>query len=143
MSGAQNPLAGQLIRYGMGGIGLALAFSLVYEAVLQRAPSGPQAANFAGFLATTALGYLVHSRWSFRDHDVRGGLWRCTGRYVVVNACSFAMNIGWVWLLVTQWGLSSHLPLLPILGLTPWLGFHVNRRWTFAQPAPRPGAAAA
>ena len=143
MSGAQHPLAGQLIRYGMGGIGLALAFSDVYEAVLHLAPASPQAANLAGFLVSTALGYLVHSRWSFRGHDARGGLWRRTGRYVAVNACSFAMNIGWVWLLVTQWGLSSHLPLLPILGLTPWLGFHANRRWTFAQRAPRPVEATA
>ena len=121
----------QLLRYGISGAGLALVFALVYESVLHCSEAGPQLANALAFLVTLVLGYVIHSRWSFRDHGTRMAPLRSTTRFLVVNLASFALNIFWVWLLVKQIGLSSHLPLVPILGVTPWLSFWFNRQWTF------------
>lgn len=127
----RNALLGQLLRYGITGAGLALAFALVYEAVLRVVAEAPQLANVVAFLASTSLGYVVHSRWSFRGHGLSEAFWSSAAKFFCVNLASFAVNVFWVWLLVNQMGLSPHAPLLPILGLTPWLSFWVNRNWTF------------
>jgi putative flippase GtrA len=125
----QNALFVQLLRYGITGAGLALAFAVVYEAVLRVIAGAPQLANALAFLASTALGYVIHSRWSFRGH--RDALMPSALKFFVVNAGSFAANVFWVWLLVNNLKLSPHAPLLPILGLTPWISFWFNRNWTF------------
>ena len=127
----QNALLGQLLRYGITGAILALAFALVYEAVLRGIGAGPQIANGLAFLASTALGYVMHSRWSFRGHAQSDALAPQALKFLVVNVASFGANVFWVWLLVDCLHLSPHAPLLPILGLTPWLSFWVNRNWTF------------
>ena len=123
----------QLIRYAVTGAGLAVVFTLVYEAVLAVAPQAPQWANAWGFLATTGLGFVVHSRWSFRDHGERNAPVMRAIRFFIINLCSFALNAFWVWLLAVRMGLSPHAPLLPMLGVTPWLSFFFNRRWAFGK----------
>jgi putative flippase GtrA len=145
----QNALFGQLLRYGITGAGLALAFAVVYEAVLRVNAGAPQFANASAFLVSTALGYVIHSKWSFRGRGHGDASLPSALKFFVVNVASFAANVFWVWLLVDEWGLSPHLPLLPILGLTPWVSFWFNRNWTFvainvkersnSQPAPRCG----
>lgn len=128
----QNPLIGQLVRYGITGAILALTFAVVYEAVLRAADAAPQLANAIAFVASTTLGYVVHSSRSFRGH---GGAWAPGAvKFLVVNLGCFAMNAFWVWLLVSKLHLSPHAPLAPILGLTPWISFWINRKWTFAAP---------
>jgi putative flippase GtrA len=127
----QNALFGQLLRYGITGAGLALAFAVVYEAVLRVIAGAPQLANALAFFASTALGYVIHSRWSFRGHGQGDALLPSALKFFVVNVGSFAANVFWVWLLVNNLDLSRHAPLLPILGLTPWVSFWLNRNWTF------------
>lgn len=127
----QNALPGQLLRYGITGVGLALAFAVVYEAALKVLAGAPQLANALAFLASTMLGYIVHSRWSFRGRDQGDVLLASALKFFVVSVASFAANAFWVWLLVNNLDLSPHAPLLPILGLTPWLSFWLNRNWTF------------
>ena len=72
----QNAIFGQLLRYGITGAGLALVFAVVYEAVLKIA-GAPQVANSFAFVAATALGYIVHSQWSFRGQASRDE-WRAS-----------------------------------------------------------------
>lgn len=120
---------GQLVRFGISGAGLALMSALIYEAVLGVAT--PQFANAMAFLASSGVGYVVHSRWSFRDQRPQNALVGNILKFMAVNLTSFLVNVFWVWLLVTQLKLSPHLPLLPILGLTPWLSFWLHRNWTF------------
>ena len=58
----------------------------------------PQLGNFLAYVVAMATGYLMHSRWSFRDH---GGE-RTHGtkvRFVIVSLISYALNSFWVWLL--------------------------------------------
>ena len=129
---ARNALLGSLLRYGITGAGLALPFSLVYEAVLHFSPGSPQLANALAFMVTTVLGYLIHSSWSFRGHATGTVALAGMGKFLIVNLCSFALNGFWVWLIVQHWQFPAHAALVPILGMTPWLSFVFNRYWAFA-----------
>jgi len=130
---SRNNLTGQIVRYGIAGIGLALAYSAAYEAALRVLGGGPQLANTLAFVVSVSLGYLTHSRWSFRDHGPRDTPLRNTYRFLIVNIATFAINCFWVWLIVKQLGLSPHIPLAPILLIMPWFSFWLNRQWTFGE----------
>jgi putative flippase GtrA len=127
----QNNLIGQLVRYGISGVGVTLIFTAVYEAVLRFSTSGPQIANTLAFMVAVVIGYIIHSRWSFRDHGSRDAPARSTTRFLIINLIGFALNSFWVWLIATRLGFSPRLPLVPIVTITPWLSFWLNRRWTF------------
>lgn len=127
-----DALWGQMLRYGVTGAGLAALFAFVYELVLRDVAAVPQLANALAFLTSTAAGYFVHSRWSFRGHGSERQRLSSAVKFFVVNAVSFTANIFWVWLLVDAFHLSPHAPLVPIMGLTPALSFWLNRNWTFS-----------
>jgi putative flippase GtrA len=123
---------GQLVRYGISGAFLALFYSAVYWLLAAQAGVPALIANTIAFLVSLALGWLIHSRWSFRGHGAseRGGL--AYGRYFIVNVAAYGLNSFWVWLVVLRSGGSVALSIVPILGITPWICFWINRRWTFA-----------
>lgn len=123
---------GQLLRYGISGVFLAFFYSAVYWTLATQAGVPALIANTAAFLVSLAAGWLIHSRWSFRGHgpSERGGL--AYGRYFLVNVAAYGLNSFWVWLIVLRLGGSVELSLVPILGVTPWICFWINRRWTFA-----------
>ena len=124
-------LLGQLVRYALTG-GLA---SIVNIAIYWIAAAPLRFdANLAwtmGFVAAVLVGYVVHSRWSFRGHGRRGNLARTGGRFVLVSLVSFALNSFWVWLFVRHYGLPTWAPIPPVLVVTPLLVFWLNRRWVF------------
>lgn len=124
-------LFGQLVRYGLTG-GLASIVNIgVYWALAARAAWNPNLAWAAGFLAAVLVGYVVHSRWSFRGHGRRGNLWRTGGRFFIISLVSFGLNSLWVWLLVTHLRLPVWSPYPLVLGVTPLIVFQLNRRWVF------------
>lgn len=124
-------LLGQLVRYFFSG-GLASIVNIgVYWVGAGRLGIDPNLAWALGFCGAVSVGYVVHSRWSFRGHGRRDNLARTGTRFVIVNLFSFALNSFWVWLLVRMlhWPLWSPYPL--VLGVTPLLVFSLNRRWVF------------
>lgn len=125
-------VTGQLVRYGISGVFLAFLYSAVYWLLATQAGIPALVANTAAFLVSLVLGWLIHSRWSFRGHgpSERSGL--AYGRYFLVNVAAYGLNSVWVWLIVLRLGGSVELSLVPILGVTPWVCFWINRRWTFA-----------
>lgn len=126
----RSELVGQLVRYAITG-GLA---SIVNIGVYQGLATGgldPNAAWTVGFLAAVAVGYVVHSRWSFRGHGARNNLARTGGRFLVVSLVSFGLNQLWVWLLVRHLGLPLWAPYPLVLGVTPLAVFALNRVWVF------------
>jgi putative flippase GtrA len=82
-------------------------------------------------VAAVVVGYVVHSRWSFRGHGRRDNLARTGSRFVVVSLISFGLNSFWVWLLVQQLNLPLWAPYPLVLGFTPLVIFALNRRWVF------------
>lgn len=126
-----RPLLGQLVRYALTG-GLASIVNIgVYWVGATRFGLHPNLAWALGFAAAVIVGYIVHSRWSFRGHGRRDNLARTGGRFVVVSLISFALNSLWVWLLVTRFGLPIWAPYPLVLGITPLVVFTLNRRWVF------------
>ena len=122
---------GQILRYAISGGVLALFYAAVYWTLAEPVRIPPLIANTLAFLVSLALGWVIHSRWSFRGH---GGERTpiAYGRYFLVNFAAYGLNSFWVWLIVVRLGGSVTLSIVPILGVTPWICFWINRRWTFA-----------
>ena len=128
---SSNPeLAGQMLRYGVTGIGLAALYAAIYWAGATLAAMPAQLANGAGFVAALIAGYILHSQWSFRGHGRRSG-WSWS-RFLVVNFAGYLLNCLWVWLIVDELARPVALSIVPIVTLTPLFTFLLNRRWTFA-----------
>jgi putative flippase GtrA len=124
-------VAGQLLRYALTG-GLASIVNIGVYWVLALRGLDPNFAWTLGFAAAVLVGYVVHSRWSFRGHGRRDNLARTGGRFVAVSLVSFALNQLWVWLLVQRLDLPLWAPYPLVLGVTPLIVFALNRRWVFA-----------
>jgi putative flippase GtrA len=124
-------ITGQLVRYGLTG-GLASLVNIGVYWVLAANLMDPNLAWTVGFLAAVLVGYVVHSRWSFRGHGRRDSLTRTGGRFFAVSLVSFALNQLWVWLLVRHFALPLWAPYPLVLGVTPLIVFSLNRRWVFA-----------
>ena len=123
-------IAGQLVRYALTG-GLASIVNIGVYWVLAGNGLDPNLAWTVGFMAAVLVGYVVHSRWSFRGHGSRDNLARTGGRFFAVALVSFALNQLWVWLLVRHFGLPWWAPYPLVLGVTPLIVFSLNRRWVF------------
>ena len=125
-------LLGQLVRYALtGGLASIVNIGALLGARRARCGMNPNLAWTVGFLAAVVVGYVVHSRWSFRGHGRRDNLLRTGGRFFIVSLVSFALNSLWVWLLVTWAGWPIWAPYPLVLGVTPLAVFWLNRRWVF------------
>jgi putative flippase GtrA len=124
-------VAGQLVRYGLTG-GVTTLVNIGVYWVLAWNGMDPNLAWTIGYLAAVLVGYIVHSRWSFRGHGRRDNLARTGGRFFAVSLVSFALNQLWVWLLVRYLGLPLWAPYPLAIGVTPLIVFSLNRRWVFA-----------
>ena len=129
---SDGALRGQILRYAISGGALTLFYSAVYW--ICAVPVGIHAliANTVAFLCTVVIGFVVHSRWSFKGHGSRENPQRMRLLFLLVNVGGYALNSLWVWLMVELAGLHPSWPLLPIMFVTPWLSFYANRRWTFS-----------
>ena len=123
-------LVGQLVRYALTG-GLASIVNIGVYWLLAARGMDPNLAWAFGFAAAVAVGYVVHSRWSFRGHGRRDNLARTGGRFVIVSLVSFGLNQLWVWLLVQRLDLPLWAPYPLVLGVTPLVVFALNRKWVF------------
>lgn len=127
----RRALIGQLVRFGLTG-GLATIVNIaVYQIAAARFALDPNLAWAIGYVAAALVGYVTHSRWSFRGHGVRDNLARTGGRFVIVSLISFALNSLWVWLLVQIFALPLWAPYPLVLALTPLITFTLNRKWVF------------
>jgi putative flippase GtrA len=124
-------LLGQLVRYGVTG-GLASVVNIaLYWIGATFLGIDPNLAMVIGYLAAVALGYVIHSRWSFRGHGRRDNVVRTGGRFFLVSLVSLALNSLWVWLFVRHLGGPTWWPIPFTLTVTPLLVFWLNRRWVF------------
>ena len=130
--GSTAAVIGQLWRYAVtGGFVTALA-ALVYWVLATWTSMAPLLANVAGYLVAVAIGYVMHSRWSFRGHGRRDNLARTTTRFFLVSLVSLGLNSLWVWVLTGLLAGPTWWPVLPMLFVTPLVTFALNRRWVFA-----------
>lgn len=123
-------LTGQFVRYALTG-GLTTFVNIGVYWLLAARGMDPNLAWTVGFAAAVLVGYVAHSRWSFRGHGRRDNLARTGGRFLVVSLVSFALNQLWVWLLVRELELPLWAPYPLVLGVTPVVVFALNRKWVF------------
>ena len=126
----RRAVIGQLARFIISGATVTALGVGVYALVALVLRWHPQLGNFLAYVVAMATGYLMHSRWSFRDH---GGE-RTHGtkvRFVLVSLVSYALNSFWVWLLTSALELDPAWPILPMLFVTPAITFLLNRQWVF------------
>jgi putative flippase GtrA len=120
----------QLARFVVSGAFVTALGVAVYAFVALVLRWHPQLGNVLAYAVAMASGYLMHSRWSFRDHG--GERTQATRvRFVIVSLISYALNSFWVWLLFTRLDLGRAAPILPMLFVTPAVTFILNRQWVF------------
>lgn len=124
-------LVGQIVRFGLTGGLLTLLVAGGYWAVATFGGLDPMLSLTLAFCLATGLGYVLHSRWSFRGHEATGSAAARTARFFTVNLLGFLSNQFFVWLLVRQMGGPTWWPVLPIIFVTPVLTFALNRQWVF------------
>jgi len=120
----------QLVRFLISGALVTALGVAVYALVALVLRWHPQVGNILAYVVAMATGYIMHSRWSFRDH---GGTRdrRTKVRFFIVSLISYALNSFWVWLLYTRLDLDRAVPIIPMLFVTPVVTFLLNRRWVF------------
>jgi len=127
----QNEAMTQLLRFAVAGLGVT-AFSIViylfYAMVLH---ADPLLANAVSHGAGVALGYSLHSRWSFRESATQNAasLWR----FAIASGLAFALNSLWVWIGTGLLALPGWAPVPAMMFVTPLTSFALNRWWVFAR----------
>ena len=124
-------LFGQIIRFGITGGLLTVLVAAAYWAVAEFFSLDPLISMTLVYLAFTGVGYLLHSRVSFRGHGGRDNAGLRTSRFFIVNTLGFLSNQFFVWLLTHYWGGPTWWPVIPIILVTPILTFTLNRKWVF------------
>ena len=126
----RRTMIAQLMRFIISGALVTALGVGVYALVALLLRWEPQLGNFLAYVVAVATGYVMHSRWSFRD---QGGE-RTHGtklKFVIVSVISYALNSFWVWLLFSHLQLGRAAPIVPMLFVTPVVTFLLNRQWVF------------
>ena len=130
VSPERQTMIAQLLRFVVSGAFVTALGVAVYAVVAIGLRWNPQLGNFLAYAVAMATGYVMHSRWSFRDHG--GQRTQATKvRFVIVSLISYALNSFWVWLLYTYLDLGRGAPIVPMLFVTPAVTFFLNRQWVF------------
>ena len=127
-----NTTLGQLMRYAITGGGITLVGGGLYLALVQLTAIDEQLAMLAAYIVCVAIGYVLHSRWSFRGHGSRDNPAKTTSRFFIASLVSYGLNAFFTWALVRGLDLARWTPVLTTLFVTPVIMFVVNRRWVFA-----------
>ena len=129
-----NPVLGQLLRFGIAGGISTLIYAAVYLPLTTWVWPGPRAVYavpFAFAVAVTA-GFFLHSRWSFKGHGTRepGGLRQV--KFVAVQASGVGLNALVTWVGTALLGYPAWAPLLPAVLIATVFTFILNRWLVFA-----------
>jgi len=134
LSPSRRILLGQIMRYGLVGLGVTLVQAAVYWLLATYGGLHSQIANLAGYVAAVVLGYILHGRFTFAEaqqpvgsagHAARGT------RFALASLFSLGLNALWVWLCISWRGWPTWTPIPAMLFVTPAIMFVVNKRWVF------------
>jgi putative flippase GtrA len=121
---------GQLVRFAIVGFSLAIVYSAIYW-YLATYVMTPVLAVVVAFLVAVSIGFVLHSRWSFRGHGRREDN-SLKVKFLLVQASGFVLNEVFTWVLTgplvhgpTWW------PLVPAIFVTPLATFVLNRQLVF------------
>jgi putative flippase GtrA len=124
-------MLGQAIRFALTGGLLTLLVAGGYWVVATWLHVEPMLSMTINYLLFTCLGYVLHSRYSFRGHGTRDNPAARTVKFFTVNTTGFLLNQLFVFVLVKQLNGPTWWPVVPIIFVTPLVTFALNRRWVF------------
>ncbi|MGQ0659781.1 GtrA family protein [Sphingosinicella sp.] len=129
--GALKTLFGQLVRFGLVGGFSTILYAAIYWPLATYVVH-PVLAVVIAFSIAVAIGYVLHSNWSFRGHGKGSEGGRTQARFLSVQSVGMVLNVVFTWVLTgplfhgpTWW------PLIPAVLVTPLVTFVLNRYWVF------------
>jgi len=125
----QHETFGQLIRFAIVGFSLAILYSAIYW-YLATYVMLPVLAVVIAFLVAVSIGFVLHSRWSFRGHGAAEDH-RLKVKFLLVQGSGFLLNEAFTWLLTGPLHGPTWWPLVPAIFVTPLATFALNRQLVF------------
>jgi putative flippase GtrA len=124
-----NRTFGQLVRFAIVGFALAALYSAIYW-YLATYVMPPMLAVVVAFLVAVSIGFVLHSRWSFRGHGAAEDH-RLKVKFLAVQASGFLLNELFTWGLTGPMHGPTWWPLVPAIFVTPLATFALNKRLVF------------
>ena len=124
-----NKTFAQLVRFAIVGFSLAALYSAIYW-VLARYVMRPMLAVALAFLVAVSIGFVLHSRWSFRGHGAREDH-RLKVKFLLVQASGGLLNEAFTWVLTGLLHGPIWWPLIPAIFVTPLATFALNKQLVF------------
>lgn len=124
-----NETFGQLVRFAIVGFSLAALYSAIYW-YLATFVMAPVLAVVVAFAVAVSLGFVLHSRWSFRGHGKREDR-QMKIRFFLVQGSGFLLNEAFTWVLTGPMHGPTWWPLIPAIFITPLATFVLNRQLVF------------
>ena len=125
----RNETFAQLVRFAIVGLMLAAVYSAIYW-YLATYVMPPVAAVVIAFLVSVTIGFVLHSRWSFRGHGATEDH-RLKVKFLLVQGSGFLLNEAFTWLLTGPLHGPTWWPLVPAIFVTPLATFALNRQLVF------------
>ena len=120
---------GQLVRFAIVGFGLAALYSAIYY-YLATYVMPPVLAVVVAFLVAVSIGFVLHSRWSFRGHGAREDH-KLKVKFLLVQGSGFLLNEAFTWFLTGPMHGPTWWPHVPAIFVTPLATFGLNRQLVF------------
>jgi putative flippase GtrA len=123
-------MLGQMVRFGAVGLFSTFVYAVVYWPLAQFLIP-PMGAVPIAFGVAVCIGYVLHSRWSFKGHGQERTP-RTQAKFVFVQGLGLLLNWAFTWELTVRMGGPAWWPLVPAVLVTPAVTFGLNRWWVFA-----------
>lgn len=120
---------GQLLRFAIVGFSLAAVYSAIYW-YLATYVMAPVLAVVIAFLVSVSIGFVLHSRWSFRGHGRREDN-ALKVKFLLVQVSGFVLNEIFTYVLTGPLREPTWWPLVPAIFVTPLATFVLNRQLVF------------
>ena len=120
---------GQLVRFAIVGFSLAAVYSAIYW-YLATYVMPPVAAVVIAFAVAVSIGFVLHSRWSFRGHGAREDR-QLKIKFLLVQGSGFVLNEAFTWVLTGPMHGPTWWPLIPAIFVTPLATFALNKQLVF------------
>jgi putative flippase GtrA len=124
-----NKTFGQLVRFAVVGFSLAALYSAIYWSLATYVMT-PVLAVVVAFLVSVSIGFVAHSRWSFRGHGAREDH-RLKVKFLAVQTFGFLLNEVFTWVLTSPMHGPTWWPLVPAIFVTPLATFALNKQLVF------------